>query len=59
MKSRYVSLKRNPAGLPENKKVSYSGKGTRFGKHLFITYVKKSNIHCEDSNQSYKLKKKA
>ena len=40
MKSRYVSLRKNPAGSPENKKISYPGKGTRFGKHLCITYVK-------------------
>ena len=40
MKSPYVSLRKNPAGSPENKKMSYPGKGTRFGKHLFITYLK-------------------
>ena len=40
MKSRYVSLRKNPAGSPENKKISYPGKGTRFGKHLFITCLK-------------------
>ena len=40
MKSRYVSLRKNPAGSPENKKISYPGKGMRFGKHLFITYLK-------------------
>ena len=40
MKSRYVSLRKNPAGWPENKIISYPGKGTRFGKHLFITYLK-------------------
>ena len=45
MKSRYVSLRKNPAGSPENKKISYPGKGTRFGKHLFLR-VSKSNIHC-------------
>ena len=46
MKSRYVSLRKNPAGSPENKKNKYPGKGTRFGKHLFLR-VSKSNIHCE------------
>ena len=40
MKSGYVSLRKNPADLPENKKISYPGKGTRFGKHLFITCLK-------------------
>ena len=40
MKSRYVSLRKNPAGSPENKKISYPGKGTRFGKHLFIMCLK-------------------
>ena len=40
MKSRYVSLRKNPAGSPENKKISYPGKGTRFGKHLFFMYLK-------------------
>ena len=45
MKSRYVSLRKNPAGSPE-KKISYPGKGTRFGKHLFITYVKIEYTLC-------------
>ena len=40
MKSRYVSLRKNPAGSPENKEISYPGKGTRFSKHLFISYLK-------------------
>ena len=40
MKSHYVSLRKNPADSPENKKISYPGKGTRFGKHLFITCLK-------------------
>ena len=40
MKSCYVSLRKNPAGSPENKKISYPGKGTRFGKHLFFMYLK-------------------
>ena len=40
MKSRCVSLRKNPAGSPENKKLSYPGKGTRFGKHLFFTCLK-------------------
>ena len=40
MKSRYVSLRKNPAGSPEYKKISYPGKGTRFGIHLFITCLK-------------------
>ena len=40
MKSRYVSLRKNPAGPQENKKISYPGKGTRSGKHLFITCLK-------------------
>ena len=46
MKSRYVSLRKNPAGSPENKKISYPGKGTRFGKHLFTTYVKIEYTLC-------------
>ena len=45
MKSRYVSLRKNPAGSPENKKISYPGKGTRFGKHLFITCLKIKYTH--------------
>ena len=40
MKSRYTSLRKNPAGSPENKKIGYPGKGTRFGKHLFIMCLK-------------------
>ena len=40
MKSHCASLGKNPAGSPENKKISYPGKGTRFGKHLFITCLK-------------------
>ena len=53
MKSRDVNLRLNPAGLPENKKITYPGKGTCFCKHLFITYpavfrkMLKSNIHCD------------
>ena len=46
MKSRYVSLRKNPAGSPENKKISYPGKGTRFGKHLFIMYLKIEYTLC-------------
>ena len=46
MKSRYVSLRKNPAGSPENKKISYPGKGTRFGKHLFITCLKIEYTLC-------------
>ena len=46
MKSCYVSLRKNPAGSPENKKISYPGKGTRFGKHLFITYLKIEYTLC-------------
>ena len=46
MKSRYVSFRKNPAGSPENKKISYPGKGTRFGKHLFITYLKIEYTLC-------------
>ena len=46
MKSRYVSLSKNQAGSPENKKISYPGKGTRFGKHLFITYLKIEYTLC-------------
>ena len=40
MKSRYVSLIKNPAGSPGNKKINYPGKGTSFGKQLFITCLK-------------------
>ena len=46
MKSRYVSLRKNPAGSPENTKISYPGKGTRFGKHLFITCLKIEYTLC-------------
>ena len=46
MKSRYVSLRKNPAGSPENKKISYPGKSTRFGKHLFITCLKIEYTLC-------------
>ena len=46
MKTCYVSLRKNPAGSPENKKISYPGKGTRFGKHLFITYLKIEYTLC-------------
>ena len=46
MKSRYVSLRKNPAGSPENKKISYPGKGTRFGKHLFFTCLKIEYTLC-------------
>ena len=46
MKSCYVSLRKNPAGSPENKKISYPGKGTRFGKHLFSTYLKIEYTLC-------------
>ena len=49
MKSRYVSLRKNPAGSPENKKISYPGKGTRFGKHLFITCLKIEYTLCKMS----------
>ena len=44
MKSRYVSLRKNPAGSPENKKISYPGKGTRFGKHS-VFYVSQNRIY--------------
>ena len=58
MKSRYVSLRKNPAGSPENKKISYPGKGTRFGKHLFITCLKiyTQNIHCVKAKALLKFK---
>ena len=46
LKSRYVSLRKNPAGSPENKKISYPGKGTRFGKHLFFTCLKIEYTLC-------------
>ena len=46
MKSRYISLRKNPAGSTENKKISYPGKGTRFGKHLFITCLKIEYTLC-------------
>ena len=58
MKSRYVSLRKNPAGWPENKKkkeISYQGKGTRFGKHLFITYVKIEYTLCSCQRLDIKL----
>ena len=51
MKSRYVSLRKNPAGSPENKKISYPGKGTCFGKHLFITCLKIEYTLCEGTCQ--------
>ena len=43
MKSRYVSLRKNPAGSPENKKISYPGKGT---VNICLLCISKSNIHC-------------
>ena len=46
MKSRYVSLRKNPADSPENKKISYPGEGTRFCKHLFITCLKIEYTLC-------------
>ena len=46
MKSRYISLRKNPAGSPENKKISYPGKGTRFVKHLFFTCLKIEYTLC-------------
>ena len=49
MKSRYVSLRKNPADSPENKKISYPGKGTRFGKHLFITCLKIEYTLCSEN----------
>ena len=46
MKSRCVSLRKNPAGSPENEKISYPGKGTRFGKHLGpVVQIKISNVN--------------
>ena len=50
MKSRYVSLRKNPAGSPENKKISYPGKGTRFGKYLFTTCLKIEYTLCGWNN---------
>ena len=55
MKSRYVSLRKNPAGSPEDKKISYPGKGTRFGKHLFITCLKIEYTQCRCSLQQTTL----
>ena len=54
MKSRYVSLRKNPAGSPENKKISYPGKGTRFGKHLFFTCLKIEYTLCVCTSLSTK-----
>ena len=59
MKSRYVSLRKNPAGSPENKKISYPGKGTRFGKHLFITYVKIEYTLWHLGSQLFKIKSRS
>ena len=58
MKSRYVSLRKNPAGSPENKKISYPGKGTRFGKHLFITCLKIEYTLCFPTDQISRLSQK-
>ena len=55
MKSRYVSLRKNPADSPENKKISYPGKGTRFGKHLFITRLKIEYTLCSSKMQKYNV----
>ena len=49
MKSRYVSLRKNPADSPENKNIRYPGKRTRFGKHLFITCLKIEYALCLSS----------
>ena len=61
MKSRYVSLRKNPAGSPENKKISYPGKGTRFGKHLLITCLKIEYTLCNEYTQYtvFNIKKKS
>ena len=45
MKSRYVSLRKNPAGSPENKKISYREK-VRASVNICLLRVSKSNIHC-------------
>ena len=59
MKSRYVRLRKNPAGSPENKKISYPGKGTRFGKHLFITCLKiEYTLSTRNNDKCTKLKGK-
>ena len=41
MKSRYGSLRKNPAGSPENKKISHPG-----SVNICLLRVSKSNIHC-------------
>ena len=56
MKSRYVSLRKNPAGSPEIKKISYPGKGTRFGKHLFITCLKIEYTLCYQCYKNISIK---
>ena len=56
MKSRYISLRKNPAGSPENKKISYPGKGTRFGKHLFITCLKIEYTLCSSFHMNFGFK---
>ena len=53
MKSRYVSLRKNPAESPKIKKNKLPGKGTRFGKHLFITYLKIEYTLCTLSKAFY------
>ena len=55
MKSRYVSLRKNPAGSPENKKISFPGKGTRFGKHLFFTCLKIEYTLCVSEINNVRL----
>ena len=47
MKSRYVSLRKNPAGSPENKKNMVTREKARASVNICLLRVSKSNIHCD------------
>ena len=58
VKSRYVSLRKNPAGSPENKKISYPGKGARL-VNICLLRMSKSNIHCGSGQCVFSMSTKA
>ena len=47
MKCRYVSLRKNPAGSPENKKKKGTREKARASVKLCLLRISKSNIHCD------------
>ena len=50
MKSRYVSLRKNLAGSPENKK-KVTREKARAWVNICLLRMSKSNIHCESSER--------